>query len=392
MHPTTAETEIPAAGAPATYASLGARFVALILDGLAIFGFLFFLLGSIFAMLLGGTTDDGFELTGIAGGLFIAVEILLVMGYYVVSEARWGATLGKLAAGIRVQSTAGQRIGYGAAFIRNLLRIVDILPFFYLTGAISVMLTKRNQRLGDLAAGTVVVRGEYGRGARVAAWVAALALCVGGFLLGMLVVQGDAAQERAASAAAAGAVAPDSTRDAATSESDAIESTAATPWSSRGWVQREDDTFTNPQHDLKLVVPEGWVIVDEETLDSRYLWMMAKLGPDGEQRLMMNILTEDTQGMSAEEWFRVRLQGIRDFTLTIGDETQPYFEVVRAGETGQPDVYEIRFLHNPDATRAHQLYFVRDGLGYIVSRNASEDAGADELADLELIRQSMDLR
>jgi uncharacterized RDD family membrane protein YckC len=52
----------------------------------------------------------------------------------------------------------GGRVGYGAAFVRTALRLVDFLPFAYLVAAIAVTMTPRNQRVGDLAAGTVVVR------------------------------------------------------------------------------------------------------------------------------------------------------------------------------------------------------------------------------------------
>lgn len=391
MQTPTAEADRSVAGTPEAYASLGGRFIALVLDGLAMIG-IFIFLGGVFVTLFGGVTEGGFELTGIAGGLFIAVEIVLVMGYYVVFEARWGATPGKFATGIRVQSTAGQRIGYGASFIRNLLRIIDILPVAYLTGAISVWITRRNQRLGDLAAGAVVVRRASGGGPRAAALAAVLTVGAGGVLLGMMLMQVAAGRQAETSGSGSGAMIPQSTTDAAVSESGSMENAGATPWSGRGWVQRDDDTFTNAEHDLKLVVPDGWVIVDEESVGNRILWMMAKLGQDGEQRLMMNVLTAETQGMTAEEWFSEELQGVRDYPLTIGDQTQPYFEVLRAGETEQPGLYQIRLTHNPDGTRGHQLYFVRDGLGYVVTRNASADAGAGEIADLEQIRQSMDLR
>ncbi|HUO82252.1 MAG TPA: RDD family protein [Gammaproteobacteria bacterium] len=365
--------------------------MALFLDGLVMIG-IFIFLGGVFVMLFGGRTEGGFEFTGIVGGLFIAVEIVLAMAYFIVCEARWGATPGKLAVGIRVQSVAGQRIGYGASFVRNLLRIIDILPGFYLIGAISVWITRRNQRVGDLVAGAVVVRRETGGGPRAAALAGVIAVGVGGVLLGMMLMQLGAGRQAETSGSGSGAVVPQSTTDAAASESGSMENAGATPWSSRGWVQREDDTYENPEHDLKLVVPDGWVIVDEDSLGNRILWMMAKLGQDGEQRLMMNILTAETQGMTAEEWFGGELQGVRDYTLTIGDQVQPYFEVLGAGETEQSGVYQIRLTHNPDGIRGHQLYFVRAGRGYVVTRNASADAGADEIADLELIRESMGLR
>jgi hypothetical protein len=67
-------------------------------------------------------------------------------------------TLGKRMVGIRVVEEDGDYVGFGAAVVRNLLRLVDGALTGYLAGLIAVLVTSRNQRLGDLAAGTVVVR------------------------------------------------------------------------------------------------------------------------------------------------------------------------------------------------------------------------------------------
>src|SRR5205814_5407395 len=65
---------------------------------------------------------------------------------------------GKRAQAVRVVQSDGQPVGWASVIVRNLVRIVDILPGFYAVGSISILLTKRSQRLGDLAAGTMVVR------------------------------------------------------------------------------------------------------------------------------------------------------------------------------------------------------------------------------------------
>jgi len=78
--------------------------------------------------------------------------------YFWIGEVRYTRTLGKRFFELRVVRTDGGRMGYGAGFVRTLLRPVDWLPTLYLLGAVLVWLTPRNQRLGDLAAGTVVVR------------------------------------------------------------------------------------------------------------------------------------------------------------------------------------------------------------------------------------------
>jgi len=82
---------------------------------------------------------------------------LLWVTYYAVLEGLFGATVGKRFAGLRVTDLEGRRIGPQAAFVRNLARLLDVLPFGYLLGGILTLATKRHQRLGDLLAGTTVV-------------------------------------------------------------------------------------------------------------------------------------------------------------------------------------------------------------------------------------------
>jgi uncharacterized RDD family membrane protein YckC len=78
--------------------------------------------------------------------------------YHVVLEGRFGQTVGKRAVGVAVVSADGSRCTVRAAAIRTALRAVDWLPVAYLSGVLSIALTERRQRLGDLAANTVVVR------------------------------------------------------------------------------------------------------------------------------------------------------------------------------------------------------------------------------------------
>jgi uncharacterized RDD family membrane protein YckC len=78
--------------------------------------------------------------------------------YFWLSQAIWGRTLGMRAFGLRVVTTSGRRPGPVAAFVRTALMVVDWLPACFVLGALVIWFTPRNQRLGDLAAGTVVVR------------------------------------------------------------------------------------------------------------------------------------------------------------------------------------------------------------------------------------------
>jgi len=123
------------------------RAIAVIIDGI-----LLMIVGYALAQVMGGATATGFELQG--GPAFIFFGIALA--YYIVMEAITGQTLGKMAMKLKVVKMDGAKIDWQAAIIRNLLRIIDGL-FFYLVGAIVVWVSKSKQRLGDMAAKTIVV-------------------------------------------------------------------------------------------------------------------------------------------------------------------------------------------------------------------------------------------
>ena len=73
---------------------------------------------------------------------------------------RNGQTPGKSVMGLRVVSDDATPIGWNDSLVRNLLRVVDFLPFGYGAGLVSIVSTRRFQRLGDLAAGTLVVHAD----------------------------------------------------------------------------------------------------------------------------------------------------------------------------------------------------------------------------------------
>lgn len=89
----------------------------------------------------------------------VAVALFaILLGYPIVAEAfAGGRTVGKALLGIRVVSIDGTPVTFLSAAIRNVLRVVDSLPGVYVVGIIAVLATARNQRVGDLAAGTLVV-------------------------------------------------------------------------------------------------------------------------------------------------------------------------------------------------------------------------------------------
>ena len=90
-------------------------------------------------------------------GLLLVAFFLLEWFYPVYFELARGSTPGKSAFGLVVVHSNGTPVGWQASMIRNLLRTVDFLPLFYGFGLVSMLLSKRFQRLGDMAAGTLVV-------------------------------------------------------------------------------------------------------------------------------------------------------------------------------------------------------------------------------------------
>jgi uncharacterized RDD family membrane protein YckC len=106
----------------------------------------------------------------VAAGLSLAfpqwllITLLIVefgaipLGYFVVAEWLFGATLGKRVMRVRVLTVAGAPIGLRESLVRNLVRIIDFLPSSYLLGGLVALVSRRSQRLGDMAAGTVAVR------------------------------------------------------------------------------------------------------------------------------------------------------------------------------------------------------------------------------------------
>jgi uncharacterized RDD family membrane protein YckC len=91
-------------------------------------------------------------------GIFFIVIFVLEWFYPVVFEVyRQGATPGKRAFKIKVLHEWGTPVNWSTAMIRNLLRVVDFLPFFYGFGLITMLINQDFKRIGDLAAGTIVV-------------------------------------------------------------------------------------------------------------------------------------------------------------------------------------------------------------------------------------------
>jgi uncharacterized RDD family membrane protein YckC len=106
-----------------------------------------------------GLTALGVVAPGLAIGLYFLADFLISMGYAVFMEWRFrGQTLGKRLFHLRVMDERALNLTFSQVVVRNLLRAVDALPGLYLVGGAAVLISGRAQRLGDLAANTVVIR------------------------------------------------------------------------------------------------------------------------------------------------------------------------------------------------------------------------------------------
>lgn len=128
-----------------------------------------FVLGAAILLAVMGSAITSGEVTSAAkAGLGIILLLLFAAqwAYFLFWEATFGRSPGKMAVGVRVVTTSGRPIGWRAAALRNLLRAADLLPIGYLVGVVSMALSPRFQRLGDIVAGTMVVAPEQTHRAR----------------------------------------------------------------------------------------------------------------------------------------------------------------------------------------------------------------------------------
>ena len=148
-------------------AGLMSRFLALLVDTvLSLFiALAVFIVGSLLTAFVSGvgaavvSSEAGGQLAGLGAGVWLVIWFLIDWGYMVLLETVWsGQTVGKRMMGLRVIQDTGVRLGVYQSLLRNLVRPLDKLPFFYLVGGTGALLSGSAQRLGDLLAGTIVVR------------------------------------------------------------------------------------------------------------------------------------------------------------------------------------------------------------------------------------------
>jgi uncharacterized RDD family membrane protein YckC len=138
-------------------ATIGSRFLAVAIDTII-------QIACAIALLL--VVAAGIWATGALGlaarpwvlAVLVIGGFVIYYGYFAVFETLWnGQTPGKRVIGLRVIHASGRPISAWEAILRNVVRLVDQMPAIYAIGIVSVFVTERSQRLGDLAAGTVVV-------------------------------------------------------------------------------------------------------------------------------------------------------------------------------------------------------------------------------------------
>lgn len=131
-------------------AGLGSRMIALLIDTL--------IQGALALVVTVVAASIGLYRTPVVV-VFSLMLFVLVWGYFPLWETFWrGRTPGKRAQHLRVVMVDGQPATAGPIFLRNLVRVADFLPGGYGVGAIAILLSRNSRRLGDLAAGTMVVR------------------------------------------------------------------------------------------------------------------------------------------------------------------------------------------------------------------------------------------
>jgi len=157
-------------------AGIGSRLLAAILDALIMSILLLvatvapFLLiasareaGETLAENLGKDEHIFKNVNAIGLALVLLSSFVVVWGYYIIAElVTDGRSPGKRAVGLRVVRADGFPMGFAESVVRNLVRIVDFAPGMYGIGLVAMMIGKRTQRLGDLAAGTIVVKERVG--------------------------------------------------------------------------------------------------------------------------------------------------------------------------------------------------------------------------------------
>jgi uncharacterized RDD family membrane protein YckC len=141
-------------------AGIGYRCLAWLVDASLLF-FFWIVAYFVFTLLVSDVLGVLQALSGLGQTLLVVGLFATQWLYWTVGEVFFhGQTVGKRVLGIRVVRMDGSPVGLFESAVRNLCRAVDFLPMLYAAGCISMLLTRQHRRLGDLLAGTLLVREE----------------------------------------------------------------------------------------------------------------------------------------------------------------------------------------------------------------------------------------
>lgn len=153
-------------GGDRAYAGVWARFSALVADIVVLSCVFFPVTRIVKGTWVMSASDHDWAVGQFVTDPLCLILLVVMFLYFVLLEGLAGFTLGKRLMRLRVVTAGGGRAGLVRALVRNVLRVVDGLPTLGLVGAIFISTTPDRARVGDLVAGTRVVRVEAGWGAR----------------------------------------------------------------------------------------------------------------------------------------------------------------------------------------------------------------------------------
>ena len=153
-----ADSNTPTSRQALHYGGLWVRFLALAVDGI-LFCLVFFpvtrLVKGVWVM---SRSDHLWGYGWLVTDPICITFVVIIATYFVVLEGVVGATLGKWLLGLRVVQPDGAKPGLVKSTLRNLLRLVDGLPFLSILGAVLILISPERTRVGDRVAGTRVIR------------------------------------------------------------------------------------------------------------------------------------------------------------------------------------------------------------------------------------------
>ncbi len=140
------------------YVGLGSRFLALLIDGLLLSAVFFPTTRIVKGVWLMAPSDHLWRVGWLVSDPLCMIFLLVIAIYFVVLEGVFGRTVGKWFLGLRVVRKDAGNPGLRRALLRNLLRLVDALPVLSILGVVLIIRSPEKARVGDLVAGTRVVK------------------------------------------------------------------------------------------------------------------------------------------------------------------------------------------------------------------------------------------